>query len=146
MKYYRPGPDFMDRSEHNSGRSAHVKCSDQWWTHLSGTKMLVVNPVFIPRLSQILQNASTTDAVDPSTGVFQPRERRHFSDECDTFRHLPREVLYLIIADLTPKDVANFQLVFCQFEQLPQSFFYHLLLKDMPWLREMWTEALCLGN
>jgi hypothetical protein len=57
---------------------------------------------------------------------------------------LPNEILCIILADLSSKDITHIRLVTPAYRQLTVSVFRRLLLEDMPWLWE--ARELPVGN
>ncbi|KAF5985415.1 hypothetical protein FCOIX_2088 [Fusarium coicis] len=54
---------------------------------------------------------------------------------------LPQEIKLEILLQLDSWDIANLRLSSRTFRHPPQSLFYHLTLRELPWLYEAWTSA-----
>ncbi|TGO21585.1 hypothetical protein BPAE_0211g00050 [Botrytis paeoniae] len=138
---YKYDTDFpRDRAVHH--------CSEQWWNHSLGTEWLAANPVFIPALPSIFQSAITTNPhfslSSPAFPIRPSRPRPRLSlrnDSRDPFLKLSQELQDEIISYLPSKDVASIRLVSRAFTQLSQSFFYKLVVSEMPWLWEIYDST-----
>lgn len=119
------------------------KCREQWWEHVRGTEYLAANPLFIPDLSSILGSAVSTDpAFDVRNGAFGiPQMAGGEAATADAFTVLPHELRLLLLSFLESKDIANLRLVSRSFRQLPIALWRHLILSEMPWLWEAWTDV-----
>jgi hypothetical protein len=115
------------------------------WDHIRGLEYLAANPLFITRLRPILKAAIQDDpSFSTSSGAFSDFEgnAKHSStqESQDIFASLPQELGLQILFHLEPKDVASLRLVSRAFRQIPIYFWRHLLLKEMPWLWEAWSD------
>lgn len=137
---------------------AVTHASEQWWQHELGNEYLVANPVVVPGLSHLLatwhRDFSYVDnekvPYDVDQGVYSwqyiaagdsyafhhdtPPPTEAMVPNC--FQKLPSELLYMILDDLSSKDIANLRLVTRACRQLPVILFRERLLEDMPWLWE----------
>lgn len=106
------------------------------WIYLSGYEWLAANPFYVPQLRDLLGRAMNTDPFSLYTSqstmghVFTP----------DPFSCFPTEIKHLILEYLNGKDIATLQLASRAFRQLPVSIWYQQIQKDMPWLREVWSD------
>ncbi|KAF3005603.1 hypothetical protein E8E13_001920 [Curvularia kusanoi] len=115
-------------------------CSDQWWDHRDGCEYLSANPLLIPRLAPILQAAIEKDDVfDPCDGAFDVPTGDDFGD---AFSCLPLELRLQILSYLTSSDIANLRLTSRTFRQLPILLWRDLLISEMPYLWEVWSDDL----
>lgn len=107
------------------------KGSDQEWYHHAGDEWLGANPVLVPLLSSLLQNA-----------IFYSKEEEETLNNTahDPFTLLPAELTIAILALLTPTDVASLRLASCA-THLPLSSWRPLVKEQMPWLWEVWDPA-----
>ncbi|KAJ5521137.1 Major facilitator superfamily domain general substrate transporter [Penicillium fimorum] len=137
-------------------RTEDVKNSRrQWWTHEPGSEYTVANPLYVPRLPEILLAAvknkgspSSSDSCDEIKSA-QPVTNRpsasHHSP-ADFLSSLPSEIQLMIIDYLDSKDVVSLSLTSKGFTQIPNSVWYRLVRKEMPWLWEAWDESECIHN
>jgi hypothetical protein len=123
---------------HRFPRDPNVsKCAQQDWFHHRGTAYLVANPLFVPRLSVILEAAiDRSSNFSPQHSAFQVLH----SDKSvnDPFHLLPTELLFEILDQLPSKDIASLRLSSRVLSGIPISYFRKLILRDMPWLWEAW--------
>jgi hypothetical protein len=116
------------------------------WDHIRGLEYLAANPLFIPRLGPILKAAVQEDpSFSTYSGAFTVLEghtEHSFTtqESQDPFLSLPQELGLQILFQLEPKDVANLRLASRAFRQIPIYFWRRLLLRDMPWLWEAWSD------
>ncbi|KAF5681223.1 hypothetical protein FHETE_12 [Fusarium heterosporum] len=115
------------------------KASEQWWNHLRGGEYLVANPCFVPGLESLL--SSTKSSRDSGHKQSKITLSSVVSDtkHPDVFLRLPAEIRLLLLLELSYKDIANLRLASRTFLDLPQSLFYHLTMRDTPWLYEAWS-------
>lgn len=113
------------------------KSATQFWKHSKGCEYLAANPLFIPRLAPILRAAVDEDPnFAPSNGAF---EVPFHSESCDVFSNLPVELRLQTLSYLASADIANLRLASRTFRQLPILLWRQLLLKEMPFLWEVWS-------
>ncbi|KAK5126435.1 hypothetical protein LTR85_010671 [Meristemomyces frigidus] len=119
------------------------ECARQEWKHYGGTEYLAANPLFVPTLPALLEQALSSDpSFDARSGAFNISEQPAVEPISeDAFAVLPHELRMLILAELPSKDVANLRLASRTFRQLPIDFFHDLLLREMPWLWELWCDV-----
>lgn len=116
--------------------------SDQEWGHAKGTEYLAANPLFVPRLTPILRSAIQHD--DPA---FSSQTARPFFDVPphhgggghDVFASIPLEIRLMVLSHLSSRDIANLRLASRTFRQLPVLVWRDLLVREMPWLWEVWS-------
>ncbi|KAF5539537.1 hypothetical protein FNAPI_10791 [Fusarium napiforme] len=105
------------------------------WLHHAGDEFLAANPCFVPGLQGIFDSVQNTCSSDDiSSDVTSP-------NSTDIFSKLPQEIKLEILLQLDSWDIANLRLSSRTFRHLPQSLFYHLTLRELPWLYEAWTSA-----
>lgn len=121
---------------------------DQEWRHKSGDEWLAANPLFVPALPRILQNAVHKNAasVDASGSAFPTRRagtrsKSQSTEREDCFEILPQEVLLQIIQALRSPDIAALRLASRTFTHLPILLWKKLLIKEKPWLWEVWNHS-----
>jgi hypothetical protein len=113
------------------------RCAEQDWSHHNGTAYLVANPLFVPRLEDILKAAiDTSDKFSARDGAFRALEST--ANVEDPFLLLPAELQFAVLDNLSSKDIASLRLSSRVFAQLPISYFHKLILREMPWLWEAW--------
>ncbi|KAG5757634.1 hypothetical protein H9Q72_014223 [Fusarium xylarioides] len=120
----------MRLSEH----AAVKRARQMHWVHHAGDEFLAANPCFIPALQDILdsvQNARSSDDIcaDAAAAV----------NSTDVFSKFPQEIKLEILLRLDSWDIANLRLLSRTFRHLPQSLFYHLTVRELPWLYEAWS-------
>ena len=134
-----------DANTQNSLRSWHQdvgKCQEQWWDHCKGTEYLAANPLYIPKLRDILQQSiSTAPNFSTRNGAFKTLETPGVSAENDSFACLPAEIRIEILDNLRSKDIASLRLASRTFAQLPISYFQKLIIRELPWLWEAWPTS-----
>lgn len=114
--------------------------SQQFWEHLDGCEYLGANPLLIPRLAPILQAAIEKDTnFNPQDGAFPVSGNEGASD---VFGSLPLEMRLQTLSYLGSSDIANLRLASRTFRQLPILLWRDLLLKEMPFLWEVWSDEL----
>ncbi|KAF2657864.1 hypothetical protein K491DRAFT_713996 [Lophiostoma macrostomum CBS 122681] len=115
------------------------KCAMQEWDHLEGTAYLAANPLYVPKLESIFQDAISSDLnFDTRNGAFALPNAFAQQPTDDPFAILPAELQYQILDELSSKDIAALRLSVRTCYQLPISYFQKLLLREMPWLWEAW--------
>lgn len=109
------------------------------WCHNAGDEWLAANPYHVPKLRDLLTEASTTGpSFKPQAGAFDsPIVRRDTSR--DIFARLAQDIHIEVLRHLDSTDIANLRLASRTFSQLPISLWYRLLMDEMPWLWELWT-------
>lgn len=114
--------------------------SSQWWDHLDGCEYLSANPLLIPRLEPMLQAAiEKDDRFDPRDGAFDVPTGENRGD---AFSRLPLELRLQLLSYLNSSDIANLRLTSRTFRQLPILLWRDLLLREMPYLWEVWSDDL----
>ena len=117
--------------------------SMQEWDHIKGTAYLTANPLYIPRLEDIFQDAiETAPSFNLRDGAFKLQEGVAEETSYDPFALLPGEIQTDILDRLSSKDIAALRLSSRALCQLPVSYFQKLLLREMPWLWEAWPTNL----
>ncbi|EWG54867.1 hypothetical protein FVEG_12972 [Fusarium verticillioides 7600] len=106
------------------------------WLHHAGDEFLAANPCFVSGLQDVFDSVQNTcSADDISSVVTSP-------NSTDIFSKPPQEIKLEILLQLDSWDIANLRLSSRTFHHLlPQSLFYHLTLRELPWLYEAWTCA-----
>ncbi|KAE8358214.1 hypothetical protein BDV27DRAFT_169650 [Aspergillus caelatus] len=128
-RQYRDEPDL-----------AVKKAAGESWVHLKGDEWLAANPFYVPKLREILGRAMDTGpSFSPQNGAFE-RLISLTKITTDPFARFPREILDMIIDNLSTKDIASLRLVSREFYQLPVSLWHRLIQEDMPWLWEVWSD------
>lgn len=109
----------------------------QWWMHNSGDEFLAANPCFVPEISSIVSKVRR----DPSTTRADVTTDAATEDVSgDLFLRLPYDIRHSIALLLTFKDLPNLRCASGAFRGLPQSLFYAMLRREMPWFYEAWCE------
>jgi hypothetical protein len=108
--------------------------SEQWHHHVQGTEYLAANPVDVPELTSLLESCHTESSSDV---VFNPPLVSATPAAHDPFRALPPELCAMLLEMLEIRDVANLRLCSRTFSQLPQTYFKHLIRREMPWVWEL---------
>lgn len=118
------------------------KCREQDWRHVNGTEYLAANPLLVPALPAILQQALVHDPdFDPRHGAFDVPDQTPSAPSNDPFAALPHELRMLVLSHISSPDIANLRLASRSFRQLPITLFHDLLLREMPWLWEVWCST-----
>lgn len=114
------------------------------WHHENGDEWLAGNPILVPALTKVLQPALIEDGIlfseqDSAFPITRPtRSDIGSSSRPAPFASLPREILNLIIGNLGSYDVAAMRLNSRTFTHLSIFLWRQFLLKEMPWLWEIW--------
>lgn len=120
-----------------------AKCRDQEWLHVNGTEYLAANPLYVPKLRDILQEVTSTDPdFSPRNSAFYVSQHMEVSSANDPFTLLPAELRFKILDSLTSCDIGALRLVSRAFRQIPIWYFQKLLNRQMPWLWEAWPTPL----
>jgi hypothetical protein len=137
-------------------RAKEVKASqEQWWCHDDGTEYLVANPLYVPGLPEILLAAAKNEGLhsssDPDSEIesSQPIANRPTASQnrqTDSLSSLPAEIRLMVIEYLDSSDITSLSIASRAFTQLPNSVWYKLVRKEMPWLWEAWEESECIHN
>lgn len=117
------------------------RASAQHWIHHSGSEYLAANPLYIPGLKAILEAASGVEASFSSQQSAFPAlltSGRNTWKE-DPFLALPQEIRECVVDYLSSKQIAALRLASRAFHQLPIGLWYHLLVREMPWLWEVYS-------
>ncbi|KAJ5371566.1 Major facilitator superfamily domain general substrate transporter [Penicillium concentricum] len=127
----------------------------QWWEHVPGSEYLVANPLYVPGLPEILLAAVKNEGSPSSHGscyeikssqLVTNRPSASHHSQVDFLSSLPSEVQLMIIGHLESSDVISLGLTSRAFTQLPDSVWYGLVRKEMPWLWEAWEESECIHS
>ena len=125
-----------------------ARCGEQH-CHLPGDEWLAANPLYVPALPRILQNAVYENAAsfDPSNSAFPTRRdgarsNSRIAETRDSFHILPQEVLLLIVKTLRSPDIGALRLASRSFTHLPILLWKQLLRREMPWLWEVRNHSL----
>lgn len=104
---------------------------EQWYDHLPGIEHLAANPTEIPELTRLIESHAETFTSDV---VF-----RHLDDTTarNHFHVLSLELRAILLEMLEPQDFAKLHLCSKAFSQLPQTYFKHLIRREMPWVWEL---------
>ncbi|KAF4971326.1 hypothetical protein FZEAL_9876 [Fusarium zealandicum] len=124
--------NFDSFPRHDAVKAGRV----QWWEHNRGDEFLAANPCFVPGLDSIL-SAAASDEDHQGCGLEHMEGIQ--SGQGDIFTGLPSEIQILVLSGLRSRDIANLRLASRAFRRLPQSLFYNLTLREMPWLYEAWS-------
>lgn len=134
-------------------RAKEVKASqEQWWSHDPGTEYLVSNPLYVPGLPEILLSAVKDEGKgasygpDDKTRSSQSPTKRHspsHNSQADLLSVLPAEIQLMIIDYLGSSDITSLSIASRAFAELPNSVWYRLVRREMPWLWEAWDESEC---
>ncbi|KAJ5953084.1 Major facilitator superfamily domain general substrate transporter [Penicillium vulpinum] len=137
-------------------RAKEVKSSqEQWWSHEDGTEYLVANPLYVPGLPEIFLTAGKDERLPPPYASFneikssQPvtnHATQSHNCQADFLSSLPVEIRLMIIDYLGSIDIARLSIASRAFTELPNSVWYRLVRKEMPWLWEVWEESECTHN
>lgn len=110
-------------------------------------KYLSANPLFVPCLGPILRAAVNEDPsfntnsrasfASLETGTITPAIATTSSELLSS---LPPELGLQVLYYLSSKDIANLRLATRAFRQLPIFLFRTLVLREMPWLWEVWSD------
>jgi hypothetical protein len=140
---------------HNNGKQVNHRFDpvlnrglQQEWHHENGDEWLAANPVLVPALPEVLQPSIVEDATS-----FSPKDSAFSVDRAellpglasesvrDPFKVLPRELINLINTYLDSRDIAALRLSSRAFTHLPLFLWKQLLIKEMPWLWELWDDS-----
>ncbi|KAJ4287752.1 hypothetical protein N0V90_012456 [Kalmusia sp. IMI 367209] len=133
-----------DAKNHQFNQSHHApdvkKGTDQEWSHWKGSAYLAANPLFVPKLRDILHAASNTaPEFSPRNGAFSVHGTTPAGQ--DLLACLPAELKFQVLDNLRSSDIAALRLSSRTFRQVPISYFQKLLNREMPWLWEAWPTA-----
>lgn len=101
------------------------------WQHIAGDEWLAANPCFIPALSSATErvaSAANSLSVDSISG----------SDELGK---LSQQARLNILRELDPNTTENWDQSLQSFGEVNDSYFHEIILNDMPWLWEAWSDA-----
>ncbi|KAF5712500.1 integral membrane protein, partial [Fusarium mundagurra] len=130
----RNNVDFPHIAYYTTKHAAVKRARQMYWMHHAGDEFLAANPCFIPALQDILDSVqsacSSDDICSDAAAVLS---------STDLFSKLPQEIKLEILLQLDSWDIANLRLSSRTFRHLPQSLFYHLTLRELPWLYEAWS-------
>jgi hypothetical protein len=116
------------------------KSKEQWWSHNRGHEYLAANPLFVPRLNDILKSAVKTDSeFSTRAGAFSCTDTTAQQTSRDIFDRLPTDLRLEVLHFLGSKDIANLRLASRTFRQLPIFLWRRLLRQELPWLWEAWA-------
>ncbi|KAJ5779354.1 hypothetical protein N7457_007074, partial [Penicillium paradoxum] len=129
---------------------------EQFWRHEPKSEYLAANPLSIPNLPTLLLAAvkpeDVNEDVNEDDGHASHRENSELfqfrKNKCapstggtDVLASLPLEIRLLILGFLDPVDIARSRTASRAFTQLPNSFWYRQVRKEMPWLWEACDET-----
>lgn len=114
--------------------------ADQWWMYHSGDEFLAASPLHIPTLSVLLDSARRPqDSFDAKSSPFGEGSATS-EGPGDLFGKLPNELRDMIVAPLGSKDIASLRLASRRFHHLPFTLWHDLMVKEMPWIWEAWSD------
>ena len=120
----------------------HAKAGqEQCWNHNVGHEYLVANPIFVPSLKPIIESAiSTNKGFSVHNSPFDARKQMNDASATqDPFLAMPIEIILIILDHLDSPDIAALRLASRAFTHLPNSLWYRLVVREMPWLYEAWS-------
>lgn len=148
--------EFDYDSRDSFPRCKEVKSSQkQWWFHQPGTEYLIANPLDVPGLPEILlaavENQESDASYDPSYEIESsqsPTKRPvpSHNSQADFLSVLPAEIRLMIIDYLDSSDIASLTVASKAFTELPNTVWYRLVRREMPWLWEAWDESECIHS
>ncbi|CAH0043706.1 unnamed protein product, partial [Clonostachys solani] len=111
------------------------------WRYNRGAEYLVANPIFIPTFKQICDTAGAVpEDFSVQGSPFLGHDDLAKSSNADPFLRLPSEILQAIVGYLGSKDIALLRLSSGGFRHLPISVWYWLLVEELPFIYEAWSE------
>ncbi|KAJ5511426.1 Major facilitator superfamily domain general substrate transporter [Penicillium expansum] len=120
-------------------RAKDVKSSqDQWWSHKPGTEYLVANPLYVPGLSEILLAAVKEEGLCFSYNPYDQIKMSQSATNRPTTSHSSQ--VDALVTSLVSSIASR------AFTELPNSVWYRLVRREMPWLWEAWDESECIHN
>ena len=123
--------------------------------HEPGSEYLAAYPLYAPGLPPILlgavKGAGHLSSPEPNTDFeyFRPIANDIASSPTrptDHFSSLPLELRLLIIDFLRSNGIARLSMTSKSFANLPDSSWYKLVRREMPWLWEAWDEPECVHD
>ncbi|CAG9998647.1 unnamed protein product, partial [Clonostachys byssicola] len=111
------------------------------WRYNRGTEYLVANPIFIPTFKRVCDTARTVpeDFSIQGSPFIGHDDLAKRSNE-DPFLRLPSEILQTIVGYLGSKDIALLRVSSRGFRHLPISVWYRLLVEELPFIYEAWSD------
>ncbi|KAJ5381059.1 uncharacterized protein N7496_003487 [Penicillium cataractarum] len=125
--------EFSYEAFHGFPRSGDVlEGQEQFWQHVPGKEYLAANPLYVPGLRDILQNADRMEEYE------LPKKRPTLlqAGYNDVFASLPPEIRLLVVRFLDASDLHNLRVASKAFASLPNSVWRQLVREEMPWLWE----------
>lgn len=124
--------EFSYEDFHSFPRSGDVlEGQEQFWQHVPGKEYLAANPLYVPGLRTILQNADREESELPKKSPALLQGGHH-----DVFASLPPEIRLLVVRFLDAGDLNNLRVASKTFTNLPNSVWRQLVREEMPWLWE----------
>jgi hypothetical protein len=114
--------------------------SDQWWNFNQGDEWLAANPLEIPALTAIFEAAQRQHFNARNSPFGAGEATPAYTDSSDIFGKLPSELRDMVLSSLGSKDIASLRLASRSFYHLPNTLWHDLILKEMPWIWEAWTD------
>ncbi|KAL2842925.1 hypothetical protein BJY01DRAFT_216253 [Aspergillus pseudoustus] len=114
-----------------------LEAREQWWDHMPDREYLAANPLYVPGLPALLRSAASGDGLigyKSSSATTSPDRGE------DRLGSLPMDLRLYIISFLDSNDISSLRAASRAFTQLPNSVWYKLVRKEMPWLWEAWDE------
>ena len=137
---YHSSPLYDDHPRH----LAVWRGAWQWWNHVRGDEFLAANPVLVPALPSVFNDAMETDPnFSIRRSAFEERSQdinpanQHSQASNDPFNALPHETIHQLLSYLPSQAIARLRLVSRAFQHLPISLFRRLLQDEMPYLWEI---------
>jgi hypothetical protein len=124
------------------GSEVEISFSDVWLCH-RGYEHLAANPVFVPGFRDLCQSAVSHDGTfDAYQSPFPERHptRQPSPTRNDPFLELPVELKVQIVMQLSSEDIAALGLSSRAFTHLPTTVWRDLLIKELPWIYEAWSD------
>ncbi|CAH0031818.1 unnamed protein product [Clonostachys rhizophaga] len=112
---------------------------DQLWLHLPGSEFLAANPCFVPALPSIIASVTVNQTALSKHSHISPIASGG-NQSSDSLSRLPMEIRLCLASLLNAPDFANLRLVSRAFHNLPQSFYRNFILREYPWLWEIWCD------
>lgn len=118
------------------------------WSHIRGDEFLAANPVLVPALPSVFDDAMEADptfSIRDSAFKVSSQDiglpTQHSQASSDPFNALPHEIIYQLLCKLPFKDIARLRLVSRAFRHLPISLFRHIIQTEMPFLWEVFDNT-----
>ena len=121
------------------------KLQDQTWICQPSYEWVMANALYVPGLQDLFKSCTDESAdISPRVGALDTAHDQIARISCahDPLCDVPLEIRDELLSYLGSAGIANLRLASRAFTHLPISLWRRLVIKEMPWLWEAWSDAI----